>query len=501
MSAINPALDKFTFRANDKDNSIVDPTSGVLTIDGVDFPLEASPKKLDATDFTHNYAQLFLPNTEHTYTVTLQDMNGNTVTESSTFVTGNYGILTNLMKATDVDTSQPGFLWKIFQNDFGFISNLDAAERALESGEVEDEFGTIFVAENLAWKLEPFGPANGAPTVLGSTPESLVQFEIPGVINVSFLPFNGNGNYPDDEQMPGIPGFNGGFEGAAGEVITYIDFPAGFHTLGVNNAEGFRAQAGFIDSPADQRVFLGESEGPTETTFLVEVKEAGVYPVRFMWYLNIGEPNMELFSIKDDGSIVLLNDTANGGLQTYRVGTVQDFVEPEPEPDPGPDPDPVVPGLVVGAGPEVLNLDGANNAVDTSTDGSNDQSRQNVDITNTETLDAGFYKGTSWSYQAGQTGSVIPYIASANGDGGYQILAVGAQVDVDENGLDVDVTVPFGGSTFELTDGTEVFGGIMNPPGIGSQNPVSTNLGSGGFMDHDNNNDGAFTLPTVGGVV
>ncbi|HIL69583.1 MAG TPA: hypothetical protein EYG38_07010 [Verrucomicrobia bacterium] len=193
-----------------------------------------------------------------------------------------------------------------------------------------------------------------------------------------------------------------------------------------------------------------------------------------------------------------------GGELTFRVtntegGYNSNFFMLAPAVDPPPPRGGDI--YTVGAGPGVLNLDGANNAVDTSTDGSNDQSRQNVDITNTETLDAGSYKGTIWSYQAGQMGSVIPYLASATGDGGYQILAVGTQVDVDESGLDVDVTVPFGGSAFTLTDGTEVFGGIMNPPGIGSQNPVSTNLGSGGFMDHDNNKDGAFTLPTVGGIV
>lgn len=155
----------------------------------------------------------------------------------------------------------------------------------------------------------------------------------------------------------------------------------------------------------------------------------------------------------------------------------------------------------IGAGIGILDLPGADNTVDTPTDGNNDQSRQNLDQTFTATLDAGVYEGSTWSYRAGQTGSVIPYIAFATGPDSYEILAVGAQVDIDSAGLDVDVTVPFGGAPFELTGPTELFAGIVNPTGVGSQNPIYTNLNSGSTMDHDNNNDGAMSPAVVGGAV
>jgi len=155
----------------------------------------------------------------------------------------------------------------------------------------------------------------------------------------------------------------------------------------------------------------------------------------------------------------------------------------------------------VGAGIAVLALPGANNTVDTPTDGTTDQSRQNIDISFTATLPAGEYIGTNWSYRAGQTGSVIPYIAFSTGAHTYEILAVGDQADIDSAGLDMDVTLPFGGSSFTLGAPTEIFGGIVNPTGAGSQNPIYTNLASGSFMDHDNNADGNLNPGIVGGAV
>ena len=156
----------------------------------------------------------------------------------------------------------------------------------------------------------------------------------------------------------------------------------------------------------------------------------------------------------------------------------------------------------VGAGIGILDLDGANNTVDTMSDGTTDQSRQNLDISFTATLGAGDYTADSWSFRAGTTGSVTPYLATRTGDHTYEIIAVGDQVDVAADGVDVDWSGAFGvNNSFSLGAETEVFGGIVNPTEPGSQNPVYTNLNSGSFMDHDNNVDGMLSLPVVGGAV
>lgn len=156
----------------------------------------------------------------------------------------------------------------------------------------------------------------------------------------------------------------------------------------------------------------------------------------------------------------------------------------------------------IGAGVGILTIAGANNAVDTPSDGTTDQSRQNLDDSFTAMFAAGDYVGATFSFRAGQTGSVIPYIAASTGVDTYEILAVGSQVDIlDAGDLDVDTTLPFGGSSFTLGSETELFAGIVNPAEAGSQNPIYTNLASGETMDHDNNADGAMSPAVVGGTV
>ncbi|MDA0811970.1 MAG: PEP-CTERM sorting domain-containing protein [Verrucomicrobia bacterium] len=155
---------------------------------------------------------------------------------------------------------------------------------------------------------------------------------------------------------------------------------------------------------------------------------------------------------------------------------------------------------IIGAGTGILLLQGANVAVDTPSDGTSDQSRQNLDDTFTATLAAGVYSINSFSYQAGQTGSVIPYLAKLTAANTYEILGVGDQIDVTT--LNADVTVPFGGSNqFTLTGSTVVYAGIVNPTGPGSQNPIKLNYASGSTVDHDNNADGLISQAVVGGSV
>src|SRR5256886_17652638 len=90
LSVINPNFDSFTFRANDKGLSIVDPNSAKLTIDGQVVPLTASPKVGDATDFSYKPAAPFPPNSDHTYSIEVKDTLGNTVAAAGSFKTINY---------------------------------------------------------------------------------------------------------------------------------------------------------------------------------------------------------------------------------------------------------------------------------------------------------------------------------------------------------------------------------------------------------------------------
>jgi len=96
--------------------------------------------------------------------------------------------------------------------------------------------------------------------------------------------------------------------------------------MGVNSEDGFRSQAGFIKVPTDG-VLLGEfdgARGASDTTFTIFVRDAGIFPFRTIWQESTGAANIEIFSVKADGTKVLINDTDNGGLTSYRSGVAPD---------------------------------------------------------------------------------------------------------------------------------------------------------------------------------
>ena len=98
--------------------------------------------------------------------------------------------------------------------------------------------------------------------------------------------------------------------------------------MGVNSDDGFRAQSGLINDP-ENRLLLGEfdaNRGTTETLFIINVLEAGVYPLRAIWENGTGQAHIEIFTLKEDGSKVLLNDVENGGLRTFRSEVGAPFI-------------------------------------------------------------------------------------------------------------------------------------------------------------------------------
>lgn len=64
-------------------------------------------------------------------------------------------------------------------------------------------------------------------------------------------------------------------------------------------------------------------KGDSDIIMGVFVQQAGVYPMRMAFHQGGGGGNCEFFSVKPDGTKVLLNDTAAGGLKTYRVRVAQ----------------------------------------------------------------------------------------------------------------------------------------------------------------------------------
>ena len=62
--------------------------------------------------------------------------------------------------------------------------------------------------------------------------------------------------------------------------------------------------------------FFNAGRGAADTIFGFAVPEAGVYPMRLIWYEGGGGANVEWFTVGSDGTKTLIN--AEGGLKAYR---------------------------------------------------------------------------------------------------------------------------------------------------------------------------------------
>ena len=315
LSAINPGIVTFSFRANDLGSSIVSATGIKLTIDGAAVPVTVSPKKGDATDVTYTRPLPFAAG-EHTYRIEVKDTQGNTITDTGRFTSAAVGVLTAAHQAVSVDKTKPGFTWRIFQNEAMTTTSLDDAELAL-LGTLKDESGAFF--NNLADSF-----ASGNALDVGVASGKTIKFDIGGTFNVNSVGGNPGGTFTPDDQMPGVPGGTGGDFGIAAELTTFMELPAGVVTLAIACDDRFRAQGGPIGNPADG-ILLGvgdrELNGATSTGLIrFFVQDAGIYPIRIVYQDNGGAAHIEVASVQANGDKVLVNDLDNGGFKTYRTG-------------------------------------------------------------------------------------------------------------------------------------------------------------------------------------
>ena len=321
-SAITPPRavepDVFRFRANDFEDCVHD--SANLLIDGQSVELVATDAGQGATDYIYNIDAPFAGGTRHTFTVELLDANGKVVfTETGPWAAPPFKYFRPEERVRRVDETKPGFLWRVFQNSTYASKSLTETELAL-AGELVDPITGDAITDNFA------DPGQvGAADSSGVSVGELFEFEIPGVMNLHASADGdiGAGDFVPDEQMPGLPGDEedggDGRVGARIEILTYVDFPAGRFTMGVHGegANGFRVEGG----PFDDNEVMGEhvpNQQGFDIVFKFDVEEAGIYPLRVLFFNNGGGGAIELYTVGDDGEKTLLNDVANGGLATYR---------------------------------------------------------------------------------------------------------------------------------------------------------------------------------------
>jgi len=135
---------------------------------------------------------------------------------------------------------------------------------------------------------------------------------------------NGVGNFVDDWEIPGIPGWGDSTDGIASEFMTILYLEKGDYHFGVNSDDGFDASTGpnFGDLLSPSLGRFDGGRGAADTTFRVVVEADGYYPLRVSWWEGGGGANCEVFSIVD-GEKILIGDPDNeDAIQCYAVGGV-----------------------------------------------------------------------------------------------------------------------------------------------------------------------------------
>ncbi|MEO8429080.1 MAG: sugar-binding protein, partial [Verrucomicrobiota bacterium] len=107
LSAINPGVASFSFRATDKGVSVVDSASAKLTINGKVVAL-TSKKTGDATDFSYSASTALALGVSHTYLIEVKDSIGNTVTDQGSFKVNPMKIGLNFASDEPTEADPPG---------------------------------------------------------------------------------------------------------------------------------------------------------------------------------------------------------------------------------------------------------------------------------------------------------------------------------------------------------------------------------------------------------
>jgi hypothetical protein len=183
--------------------------------------------------------------------------------------------------------------------------------------------------------------AAAAEAQLAGTPANIAapgpnadgSYTLPGVINLNVTKSPGgtpaeNGNFqpqfggPADDPVPGIPGtgLSGAarFENITAEIFAYLDLPAGYQKFGVNGDDGWKVQIGTPGQTNGVVLFTTDrGAGSADIPFAFTTPQAGLYPVRLVWYQGGGGGNVEFFTYGANGEKILVNGTHPNAVKAY----------------------------------------------------------------------------------------------------------------------------------------------------------------------------------------
>ena len=130
-------------------------------------------------------------------------------------------------------------------------------------------------------------------------------------------------NFAGNQPLPGVPAGTVIAENLATEIRGIVFLSKGPHRWGVNSDDGFRLSIGRGRGDVFGMLLaeFNGARGASDTVFNFYVQQDGFYMMRCDWWQGSGAAEIEIFSVDDCGSRVLLNDRSNAGaVRVYPVG-------------------------------------------------------------------------------------------------------------------------------------------------------------------------------------
>ncbi len=262
----------FTFVVSDLGDSVVDPDSATLTIDGQAAAVTHS-KEGDLTTFVHERSSRWEAGSEHTYVITVSDEDGNEVTREGTF----------------------SFPMPWFPRE-----NLPSGPIPDGAWAVRHIFGAGTIGDlTTAMNLVATAGSDDFEGVYVDTTSQVINYPESGGFFADGLP------YPDEVQFheSGLWTGEDFIQLAVGNIVVPEE---GEYTFGVHSDDGFAlrirgAEAvavygnGSFDPVDPEAIVHPNTTGDSNTRAVYHLRK-GIYRVEFFWYERGGGDNGELYA-------------------------------------------------------------------------------------------------------------------------------------------------------------------------------------------------------------
>jgi len=213
----------------------VNGTSIQFNVDGSTTPAPVITKTGLVTTATLSFNPPLAPGSSHTATLVWSDSAGTTQSNTWPFTVESYVVadISQVVPASAVDTSQPGFVLHVAHIDYDNVG---------DSGDYIDYSADDWANAMLAGSIWPWWGTNTIDTVTVPPVASNMWYWSSAVdFNIVTSP----GDYSYDYALPGIPGPDGKTESFAAGFDGWIVFPqAGYYRMSVSSDDGFRLSQG-----------------------------------------------------------------------------------------------------------------------------------------------------------------------------------------------------------------------------------------------------------------